>query len=289
MSIKRNIIALVAVAALSACSTTEEQAYKENTVEVLYNKGMDQLEENEYTKSAETFDEVERQHPYSNWATKAQVMAAYAHYKGQKYDKVIASLESFTQLHPAHEYVPYALYMTGLSYYEQVEPAQRDQADNIDALRTFNELIRRFPNTDYAKDAKQRITLLNDAMAGKSMEIGRFYLKKKSYYAAVGRFQHVAAKYDTTKHVEEALYRMVESYHGMSLDAEAHNAASVLGHNYPSSPWYAEAYSLLGKGKGKGAGLSAPQSEKITDIKPKEEGWLDRLTNWNKGSIDPQE
>lgn len=261
---------------LAGCSTTEEEPYVEKPVEDLYNKAMDLMEAGKYDKAAENFDEVERQHPYSPWATKAQIMSAYAHYRGQKYDRAIAALEAFTQLHPAHPDVPYALYMTGVSYYEQLGPVARDSKDTEDALRVFNELIRRFPSTDYAKDAKYKIMLLQDSLAGKEMETGRFYLNKKAYQGAINRFQIVATKFQTTSHVEEALYRIVECYLGMGLREEARTVAAVLGHNYSGSPWYAEAY-LLVEGKELEGGTQS--------LRFKEESWLDRLRNWNKGPL----
>ncbi len=276
---------LLSVLALAACSTTEEKAYQERSVEELYNQAMDKLEEGRFTDASEAFDEVERQHPYSPWATKAQVMAAFSLYKGQKYDQVIASLESFSQLHPAHPDVPYALYMTGLCYYEQIGPSSRDQKDAEDALRTFNELLRRFPNTAYALDAKQKAILLRDALAGKSMDIGRYYLDKKAFQAALPRFQEVVSRFQTTKHVEEAHYRMVECYVGMGLREQALKTAAVLGHNYPGSSWYAEAYSLVEAEKVSTFDAKIPTSEGVGSVQDRDETFMDRLQNWNKGAL----
>jgi len=276
---------LVSALALTSCSTTDEKAYLERSVEELYNEAMDKLEEREYTRASEAFDEVERQHPYSPWATKAQIMAAFSLYKGQKYDQVIASLESFSQLHPAHPDVPYALYMTGLCYYEQIGPSSRDQKDAEDSLRTFNELVRRFPNTAYALDAKQKAILLKDALAGKSMDIGRYYLDKKAFQAAIPRFQEIVTRFQTTKHVEEAHYRMVECYLGMGLHDQALKTAAVLGHNYPGSSWYAEAYSLVGAEKASNFGAKTPTSDGVSALGDREETVMDRLRNWNKGPL----
>ena len=279
------IFSFLSVLALAACSSTDEKAYKETSVEELYNKAMDKLEEGEFTESATAFDEVSRQHPYSTWANKAQVMEAFAHYKGQKYDRVIASLEAFAQLHPAHPDVPYALYLTGLSYYEQLGPSSRDQQDTVDALRTFNELCRRFPNTAYAIDAKHKIVLLQDALAGKSMDVGRYYLNKKGYQAALPRFQEVADRFQTTKHVEEAHLRMIECYLGMGLRQQAIQTAAVLGHNYPGSPWYAEAYNLVDAENLPAFQEKAPTSEGLNSLEGRDENVLDRLKNWNKGAL----
>lgn len=259
---------------LCACSSDDEDKYQELPVEVLYNKAMDLLEAGSYQDSAKAFDEVDRQHPYSKWATKSQLMAAYANYRGQKYERCLAGFESFVQLHPAHEDVPYAIYMIGLCYYEQLAPSGRDQMDTVLAIEAFTDLVRRFPRSDYGRDARLKLNLLNDAMAGKQMEVGRFYMNRKSYAAAVNRFQEVVTRYDTTKHVEEALLRMVECYMAMGLKDQAQQSAAVLGHNYPSSPWYAEAYRLAG-------GKITPVKGKSLRIK--DESFLDRLANWNKG------
>jgi outer membrane protein assembly factor BamD len=261
--------------ALTACSDKTEGPYVERSVGDLYNEAHTLLDEGKYEAAANAFDEVERQHPYSKWASKAQMMAGYAHYRGQKYDRAIPAFEAFTQLHPAHEDVPYALYMTGLSYYEQLGPSTRDQTDTYDALRVFQELIRRFPATPYGRDARLKVILLKDALAGKEMEIGRYYLKKNAYQAAIPRFQVVAKEFDTTKHVEEALYRQVECYVGLGLMTEAKKVAAVLGHNYQGSAWYVEAYNLVGG--------EAPAEDSKVFVDTKNETFMDRLRNWNKG------
>lgn len=270
-------VCFISALALTACSKNSEAPYIERSVEELYNTAMDHLEEGKFAKAAEAFDEVERQHPYPDWATKAQIMSGYAHYRGQKYERALPAFETFTQMHPAHSDVPYALYMTGLSYYEQIGPATRDQKDTESALRIFKELIRRFPTTAYAKDARAKVLLLNDALAGKEMEVGRYYLDQRAYQAAIYRFQSVIKKFDTTKHVEEALYRLVEAHKGLGLEAQAKQYAAVLGHNYSSSPWYYEAYRLVGGTLPKGA------QGTFESLRDKEEGWFDRLRNWNKG------
>lgn len=260
---------------LVACSSDDADNYEEMPVEVIYNRAMDLLEAGSYQDAAKEFDEVDRQHPYSPWATKAQIMAAYANYRGQKYERCLAGLEAFVQLHPAHADVPYALYMQGLCYYEQLSPSGRDQQDTVFAIEAFNDLTRRFPKSDYAKDARLKLNLLNDAMAGKQMAVGRFYMERKAYGAAINRFKEVVTRYDTTKHVEEALLRMVECYLAMGLQDQAQQSAAVLGHNYPSSPWYAEAYQLT-------TGKSLPTT--VESVRDQEESWYDRLRNWNKGA-----
>lgn len=267
-------IVLVMALLLVGCSSSDDEKYADMPVETLYNKAMSLLEEHSYQKAASAFDEVDRQHPYSKWATKAQIMGAYAHYRAQKYERTLAALDAFLQLHPAHEDVPYALYLQGLSYYEQLTPTGRDQKDTQIALDTFQDLNRRFPLSDYARDARIKVQLLEDVLAGKEMEIGRFYQDKGSYSAAINRFKLVSTKYQSTKHVEEALYRLVECYMVLGLRQEAQAAAAVLGHNYQSSPWYAESYALV-----EGKPLAAAGFEKSL----RDESWWDRLENWNKG------
>lgn len=254
--------------ALGGCSSSKEKPYEDQSVAELYNKAYDKLKEGEYKESATLFDEVSRQHPYSSWAQKAQIMEAYAQYRGQKYDNVIASLEAFVGLHPASPDVPYALYMIGLSYYEQISPATRDQQDTMDAIRTFNELVSRFPASNYAKDARAKIIFLTDVLAEKSMEVGRHYLIKGQYQAAINRFQLVVERYQNTRHVEEALYRIVECYLAMGIRKPASDTAAVLGHNYPNSEWYKDAYALLENASIKKLNMERPRTNlKTTDVK----------------------
>ncbi len=285
VAVSKASIAFAAILFISACSK-DEIPYEDQSVELLYNTAQDKLEEGEYTEAATLFDEVTRQHPYSKWAIKAQVMEAYAQYRGQKYDNVIASLEAFVGLHPAHPDVPYALYLTGLSYYEQIGPSKRDQQDTQDASRTFNELVSRFSGSPYAKDAKAKIILLRDAMAGKSMKIGHYYMEKKAYQAAITRFQEVIDRYQTTRHVEEALHRVVECYVAMGLTEPAVNTAAVLGHNFPGGSWYAASYELLNGDSNAKLNVQKPkvfEGEHGLESE-KDEGFWSRLKNWNKGA-----
>lgn len=270
---KKSVPILLALGLLAGCSTTEEK-FEDKPVEAIYNGAMDQLQKGAYERAATQFDEVERQHPYSTWATKAQIMAAFAHYKGQKYEKALAALDSYLQLHPAHEDVPYALYLKGLCFYEQLLPTGRDQRETEEGVDTFKELVKRFPNSDYAKDGRLKLALLEDSVAGKEMEIGRFYQERKSYASAINRFNIVVSKFDRTRHVEEALHRIVECNLALGLRDQAQAAASVLGHNYPKSHWYAESFFLL---EGKDVRPST------SPLRTKDDTWLDRLKNWNKG------
>lgn len=273
---------------LNGCSK-KEKPYEDQSVAELYNGAMNKLQQGEFSESAKLFDEVTRQHPYSKWAQKAQVMEAYAQYRGQKYDNVIASLEAYIGLHPANEDVPYALYMIGLSHYEQISPSTRDQQDTVDAIHAFNDLISRFPNTPYAKDARERVIFLTDVLAGKSMEIGRFYQSKEAFPSAIVRFQEVVQRFQKTRHVEEALHRIVECYLAMGMRDSAVNAAAVLGHNYPGGKWYAASYDLLQGDQEAKLSNARPTPEVAdtpsgeSDTPDIEESTWDKLKNWYKG------
>ena len=227
---------------LAGCASDEEPAYIERTVEDIYNEAMDHLEAGRYRSAAASFDEVERQHPYSKWATKAQIMAAYTHYASGKYDDAVVTLDRFIELHPGNEDVAYAYYLKGLSYYEQISDVARDQRMTEKALETFTDLVRRFPDTDYARDAVLKIDLAHDHLAGKDMDVGRYYLRSGHELAAIGRFRLVIEKYGTTTHVPEALHRLTEAYLALGVVEEARYTAAVLRHNYPDSEWYKDSW-----------------------------------------------
>lgn len=229
---------------LSSCGTTEE-TYVERPVDELYNEAFDTLEEGDAKKAAKLFDEVERQHPYSRWSTKAQLMAAYSYYAAQEYDQAIAAADRFIELNPAHQDVPYAYYLKGLSYYEQISDIHRDQEMTEKAKKSFEDLVKRFPGSDYARDANIKIELCNDHLAGKEMVVGRYYLQGRYYLAAINRFKNVVDNYQTTAHVPEALLRLTEAYTALGLTEEARKAAAVLGYNFPGSDWYSDAYRLV--------------------------------------------
>lgn len=239
------LLAAGLVAGLAACSTTEEEPYVERPVEQIYQEAAAQIDRENYTRAAELFDEVERQHPYSQWATRAQLMAAYAHYQALEYDDAIIALDRFIQLHPGNQDTAYAYYLKALSYYEQISDVTRDQKMTELALNSLSEVVRRFPNTGYARDARLKIDLTDDHLAGKEMEIGRYYLKQHQYNAAIGRFRNVVEHYQTTSHVPEALHRLTEAYLAIGIIDEAKAAAAVLGHNFPGSEWYTDSYALL--------------------------------------------
>jgi outer membrane protein assembly factor BamD len=239
-------IALAASLALTACGDSDEEiTYVERPVEQIYNTAMDQLESGNYEEAAQEFDEVERQHPYSVWATRAQLMAAFALYQDNKYDEAVNTLDRFIQLQPGHDDVAYAYYLRGLCFYEQISDVGRDQAMTERALEAFEELTRRYPDSRYARDAELKIDLARDHLAGKHMEIGRWYQRQGYHLAAINRFRTVIQDYQTTTHVPEALHRLVESYMALGVQNEAKATAAVLGHNYPGNQWYVDSYALL--------------------------------------------
>lgn len=230
---------------LAACAGDDEDAYVERPVGDIYNEAMDHLEAGRYTAASTSFDEVERQHPYSKWATKAQIMSAYAHYEKAEYDDAILALDRFIEIHPGNKDVAYAYYLKGLCYYEQISDVARDQRMTEGALATFKELVSRFPGSEYARDARLKIDLAEDHLAGKDMNVGRFYLRAGHHLAAIGRFRRVIEEYGTTTHVPEALLRLTEAYLELGIIDEARYTAAVLGHNYPNSEWYLDTYTLL--------------------------------------------
>jgi outer membrane protein assembly factor BamD len=238
---------VVSMLAASACSSTDD-AYVERPVGELYNEAMDNLQAGNDKKAAKLFDEVDRQHPYSSWATKAQLMAAYAHYESNDYDDAIVACDRFIELHPASPDVPYAYYLKGLSYYERISDIHRDQEMTEQARRVFEELVNRYPESEYARDARLKIDLCNDHLAGKEMVVGRYYLQRGYYLAAINRFRTVVDKYQTTTHIPEALLRLTEAYTALGVRDEAQKTAAVLGYNFPRTEWYADAYSLVGGG-----------------------------------------
>jgi outer membrane protein assembly factor BamD len=240
----RSLLVLLLPAALLACSE-KPAPYVERPVEDLYNDAMNLIEDRSYIKAAREFEEVERQHPYSAWATKAQLMAAFGYYQANKYEEAIGALNQFIELHPSHRDAPYAYYLKGLAYYEQIADVGRDQEITDRALRALDDVVRRFPDSRYARDARLKIDLTRNHLGGKEMEIGRYYLRQGQYLAAINRFRRVIEEYQTTEQVPEALLRLTEAYLALGVREEAKASAAVLGHNYPGSPWYKEAYALL--------------------------------------------
>jgi len=237
-------LALVATVSLGGCSEKTDK-FKEQSVEVLYNAAVDQMEQENWSLSGRIFDEVERQHPYSVWATKAQLMQAYVMYQGNKYDEAISAADRFIQLHPGNRDAAYAYYIKAISYYEQIVDVGRDQKNTENALKALQDVATRFPDSKYARDSRLKMDLTRDHLAGKQMEIGRYYERAGLYIAAINRFRVVVKDYQTTTHVPEALARLAECYTAVGLPEEAQKNASVLGYNYPESEWYQDSYTLL--------------------------------------------
>jgi outer membrane protein assembly factor BamD len=245
--LRRVLLALAAtLLALTACAgKDDEEEYVERPVEELYNQALDQLQDGNPRQAAQDFEEVERQHPYSQWATRAQLMAAYAFYQADAYDDAVDAARRFIDLHPGHPDVAYAYYLIGVSYYEQISDVGRDQRNTELALEAFEELIRRFPESGYARDAGLKADLARDHLAGKEMNIGRYYLRRAKYVAAINRSRSVIERYQSTTHVPEALHRLTEAYMSLGVAEEARRTAAVLGYNFPSSIWYQDSYALI--------------------------------------------
>lgn len=229
-------------------ASKKEDSSKDKTesVEKLYNDAAARLDNGEYYEAAKAFDEVDRQYPYSQWAARAQLMSGFAHYKNLKYDEAIIALNRYIELHPGDADVSYAYYLKALCSYEQITDVRRDQRTTQEALEALRQVVQRFPDSRYAKDALLKIDLTTDHLAGKQMEIGRYYQKRREYQAAINRFQRVVEQFQTTTHVPEALHRLTESYLSLGLAEEARRTAAILGHNYPESSWYKDTYKLMG-------------------------------------------
>jgi outer membrane protein assembly factor BamD len=233
---------------LSGCGSSSDESAKQvptGPVEELYNNGVDALNARRFSSAADQFSAVEQNYPYSTWAVNAQLMSAYSLYLQNKYTEALGTLDRFIQLHPAHRDIAYAYYLRALCYYEQIADIQRDQRGTAEAMNALREVATRFPDTAYARDAQLKIDLCFDHLAGKEMEIGRFYQKQHLYEAAIGRFQRVVDDYQTTNHAPEALARLTEVYLALGLKDQARKSAAVLGYNYPGSEWYSATYAQL--------------------------------------------
>jgi outer membrane protein assembly factor BamD len=243
-------LALLAAVALpmSACSRNRAKGdlpYVARDVGTLYSAAKQRLDRGSFKEAAQLFDEVERQHPYSIWARRAQLMSAFSYYLASEYTQSIQSAQRFISVHPGNRDAPYAYYLIALGYYEQIQDVTRDQKITRQALDALGELTRRYPNTRYAADARLKVDLVNDHLAGKEMEVGRFYQVRGQWLAASMRFRSVVDQYQTTTHAPEALMRLTESYLALGVPLEAQKAAAVLGRNYPGTQWYERAYKLL--------------------------------------------
>ena len=219
--------------------------YVEMPVEQIYDVAFKELQRRRYANAAAAFDEVERQHPYSIWARRSMLMSAYSYYQANKYDDAIESADRFLSLHPGNKDAPYAYYLKAICYYEQISDVGRDQDKTLQALTALQDVVRRYPVSEYARDAQLKIDLTRDHLAGKEMYVGRYYLRHGQYVAAINRFKSVIETYQTTSHVPEALERLTEAYFAVGLNDEAQASAAVLGYNFPDSEWYEDSYALL--------------------------------------------
>ena len=237
--------------------TTADTQYVARDVNTLYNSAKNRLDRGQYKIAAALFDEVERQHPYSVWARRAQLMSAFSYYLAKDHTKSIESARRFLAIHPGNKDAPYALYLVAVNYYEQIVDVTRDQATTRSALDSLGELVRRHPDTRFAADARIKMDLVRDHLAGKEMEIGRFYQRRAQWLASVVRFRTVIDDYQTTSHTPEALMRLTESYLALGVPEEARKSAAVLGVNYPNTKWYERAYELVQKHGGAAAPSAA--------------------------------
>jgi outer membrane protein assembly factor BamD len=244
------LASLLLLPLLAACGggsdTAEQAAAAQNVpVEQLYNNGVDALHDKRYDTAITQFESLQQNYPYSTWAANAQLMEGYTQYLQNKYTDAIGTLDRFIQLHPTHRDVAYAYYLRALSYYEQIGDIQRDQQGTQQAMTALQEVVTRFPDSAYARDARLKIDLCRDHLAGKEMEIGRWYQSQNLNTAAIGRFQRVVNDYQTTNHVPEALSRLTEIYLQLGMRDEARRTAAVLGYNYPGNSWYRDSYNQL--------------------------------------------
>ena len=242
-------LAAATVLTASGCARNRSKGdlpYVARDVGTLYSTAKRQLDKGNYKLAAALFDEVERQHPYSVWARRAQLMGAFSYYLNRDYTQAIQGAQRFLSVHPGNRDAPYAYYLIALCYYEQIVDVTRDQKITAQAQDALGELIRRYPNSRYAADARLKVDLVRDHLAGKEMEIGRFYERRRQWLAATLRFRKVVDDYQTTTHTPEALMRLTETYLALGVRGEAEKAAAVLGANYPGSDWYEQAYKLMG-------------------------------------------
>jgi outer membrane protein assembly factor BamD len=249
ISVFARLIPLILVIGLAGCATSNQDADLNGATlapaDVLYAKAVSQVQQGKYDEAIKRFDAIEENYPYSTWATHAQLLHGYAQYKQQNYDDAISALDRFIALHPENQDIAYAYYLKSLCYYEQIDDVQRDQTSTYEAIDTLTDVTVRFPDSAYARDARIKLRLAENRLAGHDMVIGRFYEKQHLYGAAVGRYQDVITSYQTTTYVPEALERLTETYLDLGLTDAAQRTASVLAYNYPGSTWYAAAYGKL--------------------------------------------
>jgi outer membrane protein assembly factor BamD len=265
VAVARAIALAVALAPLGACSSfsnffggTDDETFVDEPADKLYNEGLYLLnDKREYKSAAKKFEEVDRQHPYSDWARKSLIMSAFAYYENGDYDESITAAKRYVTLHPGSQDAAYAQFLIGSSYFDRIPDISRDQDRTERAVAELEEVVRKFPNSEYAIAAKKKIDIARDQLAGKEVDIGRWYMQKRDYTGAINRFKVVVTRYQTTRHVEEALMRLTEAYMTLGIVDEAQTSAAVLGHNFPDSPWYQDAYNLV-----KARGLEPSENKK---------------------------
>jgi outer membrane protein assembly factor BamD len=216
--------------------------------EALFNDGLARLQSRNFDAAARKFAEVDKQYPYTNWSRRGLLLTTFAHYENRAYEDAISNGRRYVSLYPADKDAAYAQYLVGMSYFNQIPDITRDQERSARALLAMDELVRRYPQSEYVADARQRLSVARDQLAGKEMDVGRYYLGRRNFPGAVNRFREVLTKYQTTRHTEEALLRITEAYLSMGIVQEAQTAAAVLGHNFPDGQWYKDAYRLLQSG-----------------------------------------
>jgi outer membrane protein assembly factor BamD len=255
-ALARLLLVLPMLTFVAGCSTwslfggDKEEVLPDEPAEKLYNEGVYYLNEKHDPKAAaKKFEEVDRQHPYSEWARKSLVMSAYSYYDAKNYDESINSAKRYISLHPGTPDAAYAMYLVGASYFDQIPDVSRDQGRTEKAMAALDEVVRKFPDSEYAASARRKIEGARDQLAAKEMAVGRYYQSRKDFIGAINRFKVVVTRYQTTRHVEEALMRLTECYLTLGIVAEAKTAAAVLGHNFPDSAWYKDAYQMV-KGQG---------------------------------------
>lgn len=256
-TLRRLFLPILLLLSLAACTAWDgrqdtlnprDAATRDMSPEALYAAGIEALNREQFARAVELFDMVEREHPYSTFATNAKLMSAYGEYMRNRYTEALGALDRFIQLHPAHRDIAYAYYLRALALYEQINDIERDQRATELAMGALQDVANRFPNTPYARDARLKMDLARDHLAGREMTVGRFYQTRRLHLAAIGRFRRVVEDFQTTNHVPEALHRLTELYLTLGMVEEARRTASVLGHNYPGSPWYQDSYALLVEG-----------------------------------------
>lgn len=242
-----SLLAILCLATgLAGCASTKDDVLPpDEPAEKIYNEGLTLMRKGDYTAAAKRFEDLDRTHPYSEWARKALLMDTYVYYEAGKYDEAIAAGKRYMALHPGSDDAAYASYLVASAYFDNIPDITRDQRSTRQALDALDEVIRKYPNTEYAASAKKKVEVARDQLAGKEMMIGRYYLENRNYTGAINRFKVVVTQYQTTRQVEEALFRLTEAYMALGIISEAQTAAAVLGYNFPDSQWYKDAYKLV--------------------------------------------